>query len=418
MQLGAEDMKLTRKRTRATHPVVMVDAGAWHWACTPKWQALISETANIPWDSLTRHAGAELLKDNEFRSVWRVPIGEPVVVAKVFRPPVGWARLKEKLFGQPGKREFEAAQFGQAHELSVVRPVAYGSRAGDKTGVRVLLTEEIPDAQSLSAYWLDKADSSGGRTPAIDNAIVTRAAAFLESLHRAGFVPADLHPENILVDRDDRCVLVDLHNARFGIQVTQVLRILNLADLNQWFRRHAGRTARLRFLLAYLTYVMEQPSPRVIRKYARETEEVTGWKAEKLEKKRDRRIFGDNRYFGVLTLPGNWRAHVYLQAKHPLRGSHCSQLQFGKSDWAKALEPLLSVKEGSDPTELRLGPHIVPIRVERTGGQANRLSARWQEAHIQINRHRAVPLPLALLKHSVGHREIEVVLITERSDTA
>ncbi len=231
-------------------------------------------------------------------------------------------------------------------------------------------------------------------------------------------MPADLHPENILVDRDDRCVLVDLHKARFGIPVTEVLRILNLADLNQWFRRHAGRTARLRFLLAYLTYVMEQPSPRVVRKYVRETEEVTGWKAEKLEKKRDRRIFGDNHYFGVLALPGNWRAHVYLQAKHPLRGSRCAHLQFGKSDWAKALEPLLSAKRDSDPTELRLGAHIVPIRVERTGGQANSLGARCQEGHKQINPHQAAPLPLALLKHSAGHREIEVVLITERSDSA
>ncbi len=411
-------MKSTRKRTSASHPVVMVDAGGWRWACTPKWQALISETAGIPWESLTLRAGAKLLKDNELRSVWRVPIGEQIVVAKVFRPPGGWARLKARLFGPPGKREFEAAQFGHAHELSVVRPVAYGSRAGDKTGVRVLLTEEISDAQSLSSHWLSKADSSGRRTPAIDNAIVTRAAAFLESLHRAGFVPADLHPENILVDRDDRYVLVDLHKARFGIPVTEVLRILNLADLNQWFRRHAGRTARLRFLLAYLTYTMEQPSPRVVRKYARETEEVTGWKAEKLEKKRARRIFGDNRYFGVLTLPGNWRAHVYLQAKHPLRGSRCSHLQFGTSDWVKALEPLLSAEGDSDPTELRLGPHIVPIRVERTGGQANSLGARWQEGHKQINQHQAVPLPLALLKHSAGHREIEVVLITERSDPA
>lgn len=411
-------MKSTRKQTRATHPVVMVDAGSWRWACVPKWQALISETAGIRWDSLTRHAGAELLKDNELRSVWRVSIGEQTVVAKVFRPPEGWAWLKAKLFGPPGKREFEAAQFGQAHELSVVRPVAYGRRADKKTGCRVLLTEQIPDAQSLSAYWLDKADSSGRRTLAIDNAIVTRAAAFLESLHRAGFVPADLHPENILVDRDDRYLLVDLHKARFDVPVTQVLRILNLADLNQWFRRHADRTARLRFLLAYLTYTMEQPSPRVIRKYVRETEEVTGWKSEKLEKKRDRRIFGDNRYFGVLTLPGNWRAHVYLQAKRPLRGSRCSRLQFGKSDWVQALEPLLSAEEGSDPTELRLGPHVVPVRVERTGEQTNGLWARWQEGHMQINRHRTVPLPLALMQHSVGHREIEAVLITERSDPA
>ena len=411
-------MKSTQKRTRATQPVVMVDSGGWRWTCTPKWEALISETAKIPWESLAQHAGAELLKDNELRSVWRVPLGAQAVVAKVFRPPGGWARLKARLFGPQGKREFEAAQFGEAQELSVVRPVAYGSRAGDKTGCRVLLTEDIPEARSLSAYWLEQADSSGGRTPAIENAIVIRAAAFLESLHRAGFVPADLHPENILVDRDDRCVLVDLHKARFGIPVTEVLRILNLADLNQWFRRHAGRTARLRFLLAYLTYTMEQPSRRVVRKYARETEEVTGWKSEKLEKKRDRRIFGDNRYFGVLALPHNWRAHVYLQAKRPLRGSRCSKLQFGKSDWATALEPLLAAEKGSDPTELRLGPHIVPIRVERAAGRTSGLWARWQEGHMQLNRHRTVPLPLALLKHSAGHREIEVVLITERSDPA
>ena len=411
-------MEATRKRRSTSHPVVMVDAGGWRWACTPKWQALISETAGIRWDSLTRHDGAELLKDNELRSVWRVPIGEQIVVAKVFRPPGGWARLKAILFGPPEKREFEAAQFGQAHELSVVRPVAYGSRANKKTGCRVLLTEQIPDAQSLSSYWLDKADPSGRRTPAIDNAIVIRTAAFLESLHRAKFVPADLHPENILVDRDDRYVLVDLHKARFDVPVTQVLRILNLADLNQWFRRYAGRTARLRFLLAYLTYTMEQPSPRVVRKYARETEEVTGWKSEKLEKKRDRRIFGDNRYFGVLTLPGDWRAHVYLQSKHPLHGSRCAQLQFGKSDWVAALEPVLAAGRDSDPTELRLGPHVVPIRIERTGGQANDLEARWQEGHMQINRHRAASLPLALLKRAAGHREIEVVLITERSDPA
>ncbi len=411
-------METTRKQRSAPQPVVTVKAGGWHWACTPKWEALISETAGIRWDSLTRHDGAELLKDNELRSVWRVPIGEQTVVAKVFRPTGGWAGLKATLFGPPGKREFEAAQFGLANELSVVRPVAYGSRANKKTGCRVLLTEDIPDAQSLSAYWLDQADSAGGRTPAIDNAIVIRAAAFLESLHRARFVPADLHPENILVARDDRCVLVDLHKARFGIPVTEVLRILNLADLNQWFRRHAGRTARLRFLLAYLTYMMEQPSPRVVRKYARETEEVTDWKAEKLEKKRDRRIFGDNRYFGVLTLPRDWRAHVYLQAKHPLRGSRCSRLQFGKSDWAKALEPLLAAEEGADPTELQLGPQVVPIRVERTAGQTDGLCARWQEGHMQINRHRTVPLPLALMQHSVGHREIEAVLITERSDPA
>ena len=61
---------------------------------------------------------------------------------------------------------------------------------------------------------------------------------------------------------------------------------------------------------------------------------------------------------------------------------------------------------------------MVPIRVERTAGRTDGLDARWQQSHMQINRHQAVPLPLALLKHSAGQREIEAVLITERSDPA
>ncbi len=398
---------------------VALHAWGWQWAVVPRWRALFGHDEQIPWETLGRYDRAEPIKANDLRSVWRVRVGEQTVMAKVYQPPRWWARFKAMLLGPAGRREFRAALYGRQHNLSVVRPIAYGRHSARAAGRFVLLTEVISNAQTLSAYWLGRSDSSGRGTLAIDNAIVSRVAALLERLHRGKFVPMDLHPDNILVTEEEDVVLVDLHKARFGVTATEILRILNLADLNQWFGHHATRTTRLRFLLAYLTYAVEKPSPRLIRKYLTEIDEVTGWKAEKLEKKRDKRIFGDNRYFGVLSLPDDWTAHVYLQAKRPVSGSSCSQLQFAKSDWADTLTQMLAAglsSAGSNPAEMQIGPHEVPIRIERAADLSDVLRGRWQREHKKINRHQAVPLPLVLLQHRPGGRKRDTILITERSD--
>lgn len=409
-------MQKTATHNSAAEQLITIQLGSWAWVVLPQWRPLLDHIKDLCRDSLGHSEDASLIKENDLRSVWRVRLGDDTVIAKVY-PKIG--RLKKLLVGPPGWREFRAGVYGKRNNLSVVRPIAFGRHAG-RNGC-VLLTEQIPNARSLSTYWRDQAASSGRRRVAVDSALVTKAAAFLERLHRGNFVPADLHPDNILVNESEDLVLVDLHKARCGVRPNKVLRILNLADVNQWFSRHASRATRLRFLLAYLTYAVEKPSPRLIRKYVTEINEVTGWKAEKLEKKRDRRIFGDNSYFATVTLPDEWSAHVYLRGKRPVSGSPCSEFEFAKSDWTQCLTQLLTDGEPAAagcPAQIRVGPHDVAVRVDRVAGSPKPLRQRWECQHKKINRHESVPLPLALLERRSGPKGSASLLITERSETA
>ena len=79
------------------------------------------------------------------------------------------------------------------------------------------------------------------------------------------------------------------------------------------------------------------------------------------------------------------------------------------------LGKVLGADEDSDPAELCIGSHQIPIEVQRAHERTRALRDRWQREHMKINRHHSVPLPLALLEHRDGNREA-AVLITERSD--
>ncbi len=410
---------MARKSRQPGPPAVKtatVQTSGWRWAVVEKWRGLLEQPGEVPWDALDGFAGATLLKGNELRRVWRVRSGDQVIVAKEYLAAGGWRGFKSLLLGPAGRGEFRSALYGLQHGLETVRPIAFGRPTAGAGATSILLTEEIPDAQPLSDYWLASAGTSRAGTLAKDNQTIVRLATFLEKLHRARFIPMDLHPQNILVTREGGFVVVDLHKSRRGTPPTQVLRILNLADLNQWFGRHAGRTMRLRFLLAYLTCAVEQPSPRLVRKYVSEITEVTGWKREALEKKRDKRIFGDNQYFGALRLPNDWSAHVFLQAKRPLAGSPCSGLRFDTSDRATAWECLATEADSGNPEELQVGSQVLAVRIERSADNSDVLRDRWLDAHRKINRHQPTVLPLALLQRPRPRNPSETILITERSE--
>lgn len=393
-----------------------VQTPGWRWSVVEKWRAPLEQAGEVPWDALDGFDGATLLKGNDLRRVWRVRYGDQVIVAKEFLAARGWPAFKSLLLGPAGRGEFRSALYGLQHGLETVRPIAFGRPIAGAKATSILLTEEIPDAQPLSDYWLGSANTPREDVLARDNQTIVRLATFLEKLHRAKFVPTDLHPQNILVTQDEGFVVVDLHKCRCGAPPNQVLRILNLADLNQWFERHATRTMRLRFLLAYLTCAFEQPSQRLIRKYVSEVSEVTGWKREDLEKKRDQRIFGDNSYFGVLSLGDDWSAHVFLQAKRPLDGSPCSNLRFDKSDWAAALNRLSTTGDSENREELRVGSETLPVRIERSADNSKTLRNHWLEAHRKINRHQPAVLPMALLQRRRRRSTTETILITERCE--
>lgn len=406
----------SRVQTALLAQTVARRAWGWDWRIVPTWTTLFDRSDPVPFAALDDWPGAQQLKDNDLRSVWRLPLADRTIIAKVYEPPGGWNRVKQILLGPPARREFLAGLYGLKYNLRTVRPIAYGKmQSGGALAPHVLLTEEVPSARTLSQFWLERVSQPGLRCGELKNEIIIRLARFLHQLHAGRFVPADLHPNNILVDSGDDFLLVDLHTAAFHIRPSQMLRISNLADLNQWFQRHAHRSDRLRFLLAYLIFAFEKPSPRLVRHYAGEVTQVTGWKAEALEKKRDKRLFGDNKYFGVLALPNRWTAHVYLQAGRPVPGSPCSRLRFEKSGWVDALQPLLQTEASVMPDKLRLGSTEVSVAVMQARGKSNDLRIRWRQQHRRINRHQVVPLPLALLERRTARTE-EAILVTERPE--
>ena len=58
------------------------------------------------------------------------------------------------------------------------------------------------------------------------------------------------------------------------------------------------------------------------------------------------------RYFERLTLPGGWRAHVFLQAKHPVIGSRASETVFTPQQWRTWLQDPLKLVESASRRDL------------------------------------------------------------------
>jgi hypothetical protein len=125
--------------------------------------------------------------------------------------------------------------------------------------------------------------------------------------------------------------------------------IRNLAQFNQWFRLHAALTDRLRFLDRYLHWrgVLQSSSAfgRPLgcdrSELLRRLERAALTHANALYAKRDRRVLRSGRYFERLRLDDGWRAHVFLEAKHPVPGSRASRMVFTSGQWQAWLaEPL------------------------------------------------------------------------------
>ena len=85
-------------------------------------------------------------------------------------------------------------------------------------------------------------------------ALIVRVARLLAKLHANGLFHGDLHPANILVEKD-RLLIVDLESMR-SVSFPGRVALKNLVRLNRDFldTRLVTRTDRLRFLKAYLEH--------------------------------------------------------------------------------------------------------------------------------------------------------------------
>jgi tRNA A-37 threonylcarbamoyl transferase component Bud32 len=431
----------------SSSPTVEFFDGGRQWQVARAHAALL-ESSDVDWFHLEDCPKAALVKRNSQRDVWCVRVGGREYFAKLYHPNGVVCQAKLLIRGAAALREWNVGRYASAHSVAAVVPVATawtGPRGW--RGPSLLITEAVAGSIPLNDYWRQIGDHR-----AAADALTDSVARLIARAHQCGFQHDDMHPGNILVrpnGHERETFFVDLHKVRTGRPVGLRGVVVNLAQLNQWFRRHATRTQLRRFLRHYLAYrdLFAGCSPLaqdlniepadLIADLAVEADRHAG----RLWAKRDRRSRRSGRYFARIRPAPGWRGHVLLHSKHPAPTACVARQTFAKRQWGQWLaEPLSWV----DPRqhELLKDSHTATVRkallpidgpdgagaavivkrpLARNGwkrlGQMfgrSRNSRSWRIANMLLNRNLPAAQPLAVVeRYLLGIVRLDSISLTD-----
>ncbi|MCH7812727.1 MAG: hypothetical protein IID40_01780, partial [Planctomycetes bacterium] len=253
----------TRGRPETVGPVIPADAaGALQpqWQVAPAWRDRFPPPEPIDWSALANDPRAELVKSNPQRRVWRVSFGHEHYYVKQFLVEA-WTDRGRGLLGKgPGEREWRCSLEAVARGVACVAPVACG-RLRSPQGVlgrltEFLVTQAAPKTTPLPEAWHQAMNLNPSRQRSLAvRALIDAVAALCARAHDAGLGHRDNHPGNILIrdagTLEPAALYVDLYGAAMVPSLSDGRAAAGLAQLDQWFARHASRSQRLRFLRQY-----------------------------------------------------------------------------------------------------------------------------------------------------------------------
>ncbi len=366
-----------RESAEPAEPADDRDAARLAWRCDPELRAFL-EAQPIDWLNPRPAPGFVCVKRNAQRSVWRLTRGGRDLFLKCYLPN-GWTtRLKLWLRGPTAAHEWEIGRYAETREIPAVRSAACGwIDARRRAAPSWLVTQTVPDAVPLADYWL-----TVRHRPLESRRLIRVVARLVARAHQSGFHHRDLHAGNVLVRRNAdgnvQALFVDLHNVHVGRRVPVATVLANLAQLNQWFRRHATRTQRLAFLKHYLAdrdaFAGAGPHAmqwRVdLRTLLAELDRRAATHAERLWAKRDRRARRDNSYFCRIRPAPGWSAAAVRRCKHVRSGSAMAEREFDRSAWCAALARPLDWLRDDRCTVLKDSHTAFVCRAELTADDA------------------------------------------------
>ena len=416
-----------RHADRARNWQVVRDGLAWHGG--DAWRDRLGGPGSPDWLDLANDPRASLLKRQDVREVWRLQLDDAVFIVKVYKER-GWlARVKEMVTGCTAQREYAITQ--QAAELGLTpSPVGYATASRTSSAdrarhgrVSVLVLQDMGSPESLDRVWKRITSQPPSVRRGETDRLAKSLAAFVAGAHHLGFLHADCHPRNILVDgvKDGGklhaemspagMICIDLPGSRVRPSPTERQRIHNLASLAHWFLWHARRADRWRFLTHYVAeYCVKDGNPQSQswmknrrKELARKIIRACDQHARKWWKKRDRRILrGDGRYFATVELPDGWRGRVTVRLHHGTHFPAARRPECPPDEWKHRLASLLQCA----PAERDYHELIIDRRpVFAVGRWLGWLGIRTphQRAFVDAHRlrHRQIPCvcPMALLEH-------------------
>lgn len=424
--------------------------GGLRWHYRPGCEGPLLAVAAAAW-SAPETQGWQRVKCNARREVWRAEIAGATCYLKYHLPERG-LRAVTRLFRDGACRtEWDGGLYALQAGIAAVQPIAFTTdlrRRGRRC--ELLITQALEPARPLSEFWLQLcSDEDPARRRSDTRQLTELLAEMIARAHQAGFEHLDMHAANILVQtvapRRYRTAFVDLQSARRGVPLSDRAVVRNLAQLNQWFRRHSTIGERLRFLRAYLRWRNEfeavSPHGRPLGlSFARLVAALSAAArshAERLGARRDRRARRRGRYFARFRLPGGWRVWAVVRCKHPSAESHVSQLELDEPWWrARLADPLRrlagpgagsckdshSAQVGRATLSHPAGGIDVIVKRPRPRNAWRRLvqllppsrSRRgWRAGHALLHRDVPTARPLAALERRLGPLVLDSLLLTE-----
>ena len=401
--------------------------------------------------------GWQCVKRNSSRSVWRAEVADRTYFLKYYESN-GWLDRAKSLLRRPACiDEWQSGLFALNAGISVVQPAGFTiDRGPDGNAASILVTEAVEPAWPLNEFWrILTTDQDAARQRGDRDQLIDRLAELIARAHQAGFEHVDMHAENILVQRQGqqtyRAVFVDVHSARRDVPITEKAVVRNLAQLNQWFRRHAALAERLRFLKAYLRWrnEFEHAYPharRLVLDYAdlvHSCADAADRHATRLWAARDRRIGRPGRYFARVRLNDGWRASVFKRTKRVDPTSPSSRLDLSRDWWRRTLNDFLRLRDVETETSVKDSHSAIVSRAEWVAPDSTRVPVMikqpqprnglrqlrmlmppsrsrraWQVANALLNRNIPTPRPLAILEQKTGPLVRQSILVTEFLDHA
>jgi len=229
----------------------------WVWASPPD-DALfglcrILEDGRLP-------PGRELIKENQLRSVWRIPDLAGGLLLKHYRRRSGEG-LKTRLLGGRAEREYRAMESLCRAGLPSARPIAFADRrVSGQLEESWFLSALVADAQPLSAVLIERA---GDEQDCLDLAL--QAVRLVAQMHRHPFLHRDLHAGNLLLDGTGNLIVIDLHSLWHVLRLTNRQRWDTLARLVYSMRETVSLDAAPQLAVAYARERGEDPAIAVRR---------------------------------------------------------------------------------------------------------------------------------------------------------
>lgn len=428
------------------------------WTYRPGAEGLLDDVAPSAWTDPAA-AGWTRVKENARRDVWRFTHGGRVYYIKYYFRDTWRDFLSTVLRAPPFKAEWDSGVYAARAQIAAVLPIACMmdiTRQRQLDGHHItsrcaaLVTEGLEPAMPLSDFWLHLAGDDDARRRREDQSqIIERLAEVIARAHQAGFEHRDMHAANILVQtvgpRRYRTALVDLHSAHRGTPVSDHAVVRNLAQLNQWFRRHATIGDRLRFLRAYLR-VRGNLEPLFdtsralrfdFRGLVRALDAAARRHLEHLGRRRDHRVGRDGRYFSRIGLGGGWHGVVTRSTKHASDESRASQLEFTRDWWRERFRdpPAWFAQVGDEACKHSHSAVVRRALLEHPGGavpvilkrptprnwrrtlvqmfSGSRSRRAWHTAFELLNRDVAAARPLAWFERRLGPLVMDSVSVIE-----